>query len=137
DRAVVEPQEDVRVVLRVDLEARNAAGVGEHLARPAEEPNEVVELVDRVEDDAAARRLSRAVALAVVGARPPERQVVAAVGARGERPPDPPLFDQPLHEREARRESEMAANNGRTARPRGSVGERGYPVERLRQRLPE
>src|SRR5439155_7079620 len=135
DRAVVEAQQDVSSVLGVDLEARNATGVREHLARSTEEPGQVVKLMDRVEDDAAARRLARAVALAVVGAGPPERQVVAAVGPRGERPSDSPLLDQPLHEHEARQEPEIAADEDRAAGPPGLYDERVRPLEGVRQGL--
>src|SRR3989454_12507256 len=110
NRAVVEAQQNVGVVLGVDLEARDAAGVREHLARSTEEPGQVIELMDRVEDDAAAHRLSRAVALAVIGAWPPERKIVAALGPRGERPSDPSLIDQPLHEHEARQEPKVATD---------------------------
>ena len=135
DGAVVEAQQDVGVVLGVDLERADLPRVCEHLARTAEEPGQVVELVDRVEDDPAARGLPRAVALAVVRARPPERQIVAAVRARGERPSDAPLLDEPLHQNETRQESEVAADEDRAARPPGLLDERVGPLECVRQRL--
>src|SRR3989441_12725321 len=91
--------------------------------------------MDRVEDDAAAHRLSRAVALAVIGARPPERKIVAALGPRGERPSDPSLIDQPLHEHEARQEPKVATDEDRAAGPPGLYDERVRPLERVRQRL--
>ena len=81
DRAVIEAQQKIGVVLGVDLEAGELVGVAKHLARVPQQPAHVVQLVNRVENDPAAHRPLSAVAPAIVRLGAPVRQVVAALGA--------------------------------------------------------
>ena len=74
-RAARVAQRQQRHVLDVDLEVGDVLQPAADLDGVAERPRDVVDLVDRVEQDPAAELGARAVRPPVVGARPPARQV--------------------------------------------------------------
>ena len=86
------------------------AGGAEHLADLAEEPAEVVQLVDGVEEDTAALRGPHGVVLAIVPSRPPVGQIRPELGPHRQDLADPLVIEQRLHAPEAGEKAQVEAD---------------------------
>ena len=106
----LEAERHLRQVLRIARQVAVVPRRADDLGRLPEEPAQVVELVNGVEQDAATQRGADRIVVPIVAARPPVGKVGAELCPHGEQSSDALVFQQGLDASEAREEAEVEAH---------------------------
>ena len=106
----LEAERHLRQILRIARQVAVVPRRADDLGRLPEEPAQVVELVNGVEQDAATQRGADRIVVPIVAARPPVGKVGAELCPHGEQSSDALVFQQGLDASEAREEAEVEAH---------------------------